>query len=61
MASASESQLAEVLLGGIIERVTPAGAHVGDDEVEYEFASTPRRRRPGVPIRTAAWRRGMCS
>jgi hypothetical protein len=49
MASASESQLAEVLLGGIIERVTPAGAHVGDDEVEYEFASTPEEEAPGRP------------
>lgn len=33
-----ESVLAEVMLGGIIERVTPADARVDDNDVQYEFA-----------------------
>jgi hypothetical protein len=38
----AQAHLAEVLLGGILERRTPVGSHVHPDQVEYDFVDGTR-------------------
>lgn len=40
--SVHHEHLAEVLLGGIVERVTPANVHVPADEIEFDFVEDVR-------------------